>query len=319
MHVDLKWWVATGLALVTVAPFISDEMRILAGLVGFAILFVSAIIALIRFLRRLSTPKAPAITPTIVPERAGLPAYNTDARTALVYAATRVWGARLSASARDLQRVMDVLERFYDLARNKDVRVWGRKSLSAPLRPVDCEHWENWEIRHPDVFENKSSAEPLRTVPRWNNLVGSPEFDLHLSKAEIEAVWPPDRLLGLASAAALCFEETLLAHDIDVGEAGHIRHQITIMVMEAQKKPEHITLWGYKPPATKPIRIPPVELSPFRTIYDPCRDRVDIQSEYRYGGTAWDNLCVSELEIREHIERLKRGEAQGQLPPDDKA
>jgi hypothetical protein len=47
-RVDLKYAFATGLAFVGLANFLSDETRLLAGLLGFAIVAVSAVVSLYR-------------------------------------------------------------------------------------------------------------------------------------------------------------------------------------------------------------------------------------------------------------------------------
>jgi hypothetical protein len=122
--------------------------------------------------------------------------HDVDARSALLYAANRNWtkplrGAVSSETAKELQRIFDALERFYESASHEGgIRVWGRTSASRPLKLIERSHWQNWHIDHTTLFAG-AGAEPPRTVPRDRLPRDSaPYFDLHLNKAEVERLWP---------------------------------------------------------------------------------------------------------------------------------
>jgi hypothetical protein len=121
------------------------------------------------------------------------PAFDIKGRDALLYAIHRKWPLPPRGSEIDLKEVelvFDVLDRFYDLAGNDLLKVWGRANgVSYRIKPVPMDHWENFEIRYADVIGDDS--EPLRTVLKQRSYATGPYFaDLHLNRDEVLHFWP---------------------------------------------------------------------------------------------------------------------------------
>src|SRR5206468_9331562 len=115
-------------------------------------------------------------------------------------------------------------------------RVWGRTSISRPLKLVERTHWQDWHIDYPSIFADPATAEPLRTVPR-NRLPdnSSPYYDLRLNKAEIEQLWPSDQsdiFLSLQDAGRICFEETGFFSNWALGGELRLHQFIVLIIME---------------------------------------------------------------------------------------
>lgn len=241
---------------------------------------------------------------------------NIDLRSALLYAANRTWAPRQhdkpvdSTTARELQRILDALERFYELARHDSgLQVWGRTSMSRPLKLVERSHWQDWHIHDPDIYK----VEPLQTVPR-DRLPSnsSPYFDLRVNKSEVEASWSRTHV-SMLEAARICFEETGLFGNLAIG--GDLRrYQFVVhMILEGHDRPDLFSVWGKQLPSTAVSRVPPERL-----VTRDLRDEgAAIYARIAPSVTEpdWINLSVLSDELSAFIERLKKNETVGQQQP----
>lgn len=221
-----------------------------------------------------------------------------------------------SETAIELQRVFDALERFYESASHEDgLRVWGRALMSRPPKLVERTHWQDWHIDYTTLFAGPD-ADPVRTVPRDRLPVdSSPYYDIRLSKAEVEVLWPPDQsdiFLPIQEASRICFEETGLFGDEPVGGGLRLYQFVVLLVVEGNRNPNLLSVWGMQLPARRMTRIPPERL-----VVRDLREKgteIHVNLAPLPASPDWVNVSIRRDELPQFIERLKRSETAGQQP-----
>lgn len=120
------------------------------------------------------------------------------------------------------------------------------------------------------------------------------------------------KYIPIREAATQAFEQSGIMHNCDVTAELRIRHHIFELIIDAERHPERLSIFGCKPPSRIRERVPPERLntrnlSDDGSILIPDRnhpDRID-----------YSDLCVLASELKEHVERLKAGTTAGQQPP----
>ena len=248
--------------------------------------------------------------------------YDVDGRSALLFAANRTWVRKrhnepvAGDTAQELQRVFDALERFYESASHEGgLRVWGRTSMSRPHKIIERTHWQDWHIDYTTFFADPN-ADPVRTVPRDRVPAdSSPYYDIRLNRAEVEIVWPPEQsdiFLPIQEASRICFEETGLFGDEPDGGGLRLYQFVVLLVVEGNRNPDLLSVWGMQLPARRMTRIPPERL----VVRDLREKGTEIHSNLAPMPISpdWVNVSVRRDELPQFIERLRRSETAGQQP-----
>ena len=210
--VDLKWWFATGLALLSLAPFLSDEVKLLLGLLGGSIIVVSAVAGLVRILARPSASTALAADASKT-DTARVKSDTPDMTIwqAVHYLATR---SQWSYEPRGQSEPHALLDQSF---RACTITAWGRRCLTPipDIREADgsgelssiqssdheeripCSHWAHMAVMPRWIGyaefaqdEYASARNPHLTGPRGANWLHC-YAHLRVNSDEIKRVWPP--------------------------------------------------------------------------------------------------------------------------------
>jgi hypothetical protein len=154
MQLDLKYWFGLGVALVSLAPFLSESVKILISLVGIAFVVVSLIVWLYRVLTRTSSWPTDAVASPQKPLRIPL---KDAASTA--YERTR---HSLMGRTAEAEGEADKIVTWYCyLLWGRGLAIYGTRPPSTKIEMISSSSYKNthsFEVTHGAVILSERSG-----------------------------------------------------------------------------------------------------------------------------------------------------------------
>jgi hypothetical protein len=226
---------------------------------------------------------------------------DTKLGDAIAYIVTRKWDSKPTENSDDAKQMNEALAKLRQAALDEDLRVWGRNYTSSIYEPIDPYYWAKYEVDFLSLFRPEAHVfEDALPNPNYRGLM--------VSKAEIEALWPPQTpqsasedkhayFLFLQAAVRTAFENI---EDATFGKflaAKPPEERVGWIVSVFQA---YGPLWGCVWPSQN-LRLLDRKGQQSARWKPGTNTLLDLVSE----NVLYENVCLKKEDLQEHIQRMR--------------